>query len=409
MPRPFSKKRPSLPARFHLPLSSPVVELSPGATDDQRDRGRTPRGRARQAPRTARPQLCYPARQRHRPARPEWQRQDHAHARDRRRAEDRQRHRHRARPAGRREGAARQGRLPHTGAQRVRGSDGPGERPLFRLALRRRRGQRRPGDHRRRAGPGQAPTRRQPLRRPTRPRIARLRDPRPPGGTRARRADGRSGSGAPQRVVAAVPRVRQGGDDDPRLQSRDGRGRPLRPPAVHPRGRAHRRRHPGQRPAADRDRGPGEGLPAADRGEGVMALNTAARILRQLRHDRRTIAMILVVPTLLLTLLRYLYDSQPLLFDRVGLIMLGLFPLVIMFLLTSVAMLRERTTGTLERLLTTPIRKVDILLGYGLAFAVAAAVQAAIVSALAYLLLGLDTLGPAWLVAVMEIGRASRR
>ena len=137
-----------------------------------------------------------------------------------------------------------------------------------------------------------------------------------------------------------------------------------------------------------------------------MALKTAARILRQLRHDRRTIAMILVVPTLLLTLLRYLYDSQPLLFDRVGLIMLGLFPLVIMFLLTSVAMLRERTSGTLERLLTTPIRKVDILLGYGIAFAVAAAVQAAIVSALAFLLLGLDTLGPPWLVAVIAIGNA---
>ena len=137
-----------------------------------------------------------------------------------------------------------------------------------------------------------------------------------------------------------------------------------------------------------------------------MALSTAARILRQLRHDRRTIALILVVPTLLLTLLRYLYDSQPALFDRVGLIMLGLFPLVIMFLLTSVAMLRERTTGTLERLLTTPIRKVDILAGYGIAFAVAAAVQAVIASALAFLLLGLDTLGPPWLVGVIAIGNA---
>jgi ABC-2 type transport system permease protein len=137
-----------------------------------------------------------------------------------------------------------------------------------------------------------------------------------------------------------------------------------------------------------------------------MALKTAARILRQLRHDRRTIAMILVVPTVLLTLLRYLYDSQPALFDRVGLIMLGLFPLVIMFLLTSVAMLRERTSGTLERLLTTPIRKVDILVGYGIAFAVAAAVQAVIASALAFLLLGLDTLGPPWLVAVIAIGNA---
>jgi ABC-2 type transport system permease protein len=137
-----------------------------------------------------------------------------------------------------------------------------------------------------------------------------------------------------------------------------------------------------------------------------LTLLTAGRILRQLRHDRRTIAMILVVPTLLLTLLRYLYENNPALFDRVGLIMLGVFPLVIMFLLTSVAMLRERTSGTLERLLTTPIGKVDILLGYGLAFAVAAAVQAVVVATLAYTLLDLDTLGPAWLVAVVAISNA---
>ena len=137
-----------------------------------------------------------------------------------------------------------------------------------------------------------------------------------------------------------------------------------------------------------------------------LTFGTAARILRQLRHDRRTIAMVLVVPTVLMTLLRYLYDSEPVLFDRVGLVLLGVFPLVIMFLLTSVAMLRERTTGTLERLLTTPIGKADILLGYGIAFAVAAAVQAAVVSALAYLLLGLATMGPAWLVGVIADGNA---
>jgi ABC-2 type transport system permease protein len=137
-----------------------------------------------------------------------------------------------------------------------------------------------------------------------------------------------------------------------------------------------------------------------------LTLRTAARILRQLRHDKRTIAMIIVVPTVLLTLLRYLFEDQPLVFDRIGLVMLGVFPLVIMFLLTSVAMLRERTSGTLERLLTTPIGKADILFGYGLAFAVAAAVQAVIASVLAYWLLGLDTLGAQWLVIVIAIANA---
>ncbi|MEU8233260.1 ABC transporter permease [Actinoplanes sp. NPDC048967] len=137
-----------------------------------------------------------------------------------------------------------------------------------------------------------------------------------------------------------------------------------------------------------------------------VAFSTAGRILRQLRHDRRTIALILVVPTVLLTLLRFMFDAQPAMFDRVALVMLGVFPFTMMFLLTSVAMLRERTSGTLERLLTTPIGRLDILLGYGIAFAAAAAVQAAVVSALAYWLLGLDTVGSPWLVGLIVVGNA---
>src|SRR3954468_11174333 len=101
---------------------------------------------------------------------------------------------------------------------------------------------------------------------------------------------------------------------------------------------------------------------------------TAARVLRQLRHDHRTIAMLLVVPSLLLGLLYLLWKDlptlpgQPGLFDRIGLPMLGIFPFVVMFLVTSIAMLRERTSGTLERLLTMPLSRLDLLLGYGGAF-----------------------------------------
>jgi len=137
-----------------------------------------------------------------------------------------------------------------------------------------------------------------------------------------------------------------------------------------------------------------------------VTFSTAGRILRQLRHDRRTVALILVVPTLLLTLLRFMFDAQPATFDRIALVMLGVFPFTMMFLLTSVAMLRERTSGTLERLLTTPISKLDILLGYGFAVAAAAALQAVVVSGLAYWLLGFDTVGSPWLVALIVVGNA---
>ncbi|SDZ08692.1 ABC-2 type transport system permease protein [Micromonospora pattaloongensis] len=139
---------------------------------------------------------------------------------------------------------------------------------------------------------------------------------------------------------------------------------------------------------------------------------TTGRILRQLRHDRRTVALLLVVPALLLTLLYFMYADQPTppgqpsMFDRIALVMLGVFPFVIMFLVTSIAMLRERTTGTLERLLTTPLGRLDLLFGYGIAFGAAAAVQASVAAVVAYWIFGLETAGPTALVILIAVVNA---
>lgn len=133
---------------------------------------------------------------------------------------------------------------------------------------------------------------------------------------------------------------------------------------------------------------------------------TTGRILRQLRHDRRTMALLIAVPALLLTLLYFMFEDQGRVFDRVALIMLGVFPFTTMFLVTCIAMLRERTTGTLERLLTTPLGKLDLLFGYGIAFGIAAAVQATVAATLAYLLLGLDTAGSIGLVVLIAVTNA---
>jgi len=143
-----------------------------------------------------------------------------------------------------------------------------------------------------------------------------------------------------------------------------------------------------------------------------ILVSTTGRILRQLHHDRRTVALLVVVPILLLTLLYYMFDDRalppglPSPFDRIGLIMLGVFPFVIMFLITSIAMLRERTTGTLERLLTTPLRKTDLLFGYGIAFGLAAAVQATVAAGAAYWLLDLNTAGNSGLVILIAVVNA---
>lgn len=130
---------------------------------------------------------------------------------------------------------------------------------------------------------------------------------------------------------------------------------------------------------------------------------TAWRVLLQLFHDPRTIGLLWLVPTLLLVLLRYMYDKQLGVFDKVGPQLLVIFPFVTMFLVTSVATLRERTRGTLERLLTTPMTKPSFILGYALAFGVMATVQSAIISSVAFWWLGLEMAGPEWLVACVAL------
>jgi ABC-2 type transport system permease protein len=131
-------------------------------------------------------------------------------------------------------------------------------------------------------------------------------------------------------------------------------------------------------------------------------LATARRVLAQLRHDHRTLALLLVVPCVLIALLAWVFDGTPV-FDVIGAPLLGVFPFVVMFLVTSVATLRERTSGTLERLLTMPIGKLDFLLGYALAFGALAVVQASVASGLALFVLGLDVAGPAWLLLTVAV------
>jgi ABC-2 type transport system permease protein len=136
----------------------------------------------------------------------------------------------------------------------------------------------------------------------------------------------------------------------------------------------------------------------------VFAITT--RVLLQLRRDPRTIALLLVVPCLLEVLLRYVLDGQPEAFDRIGGPLLGIFPFITMFLVTSITMLRERTTGTLERLMTMPLAKIDLLAGYGIAFGAVAAVQAALTSVVAFGLLDLHVSGTEAAVALLAIANA---
>ncbi len=133
---------------------------------------------------------------------------------------------------------------------------------------------------------------------------------------------------------------------------------------------------------------------------------TALRVLSQLRRDPRTVVLLLGIPCLLVTLLKYIFIDRPLVFDRIGGPLLGLFPFIAMFLVASITMLRERTGGTLERLMTLPLHKFDLLAGYAAAFALVAALQAVIVSLVAFGLLDLHVVGSKWVVAALAVANA---
>src|SRR3982751_3411149 len=133
----------------------------------------------------------------------------------------------------------------------------------------------------------------------------------------------------------------------------------------------------------------------------------SARVLTQLRRDHRTAAMLLVLPCLLITLLWWMFaDSAGDPFDRFGPALLAMFPFIVMFLVTSVTTLRERSSGTLERLLAMPMGKLDFLLGYALAFGLVAALQALLAVSVSVGLLGLDLQGSVVLLGLVAVADA---
>ncbi|SEB49465.1 ABC-2 type transport system permease protein [Paramicrobacterium humi] len=134
----------------------------------------------------------------------------------------------------------------------------------------------------------------------------------------------------------------------------------------------------------------------------LRTLATTGRVLTQIRHDPRTIALLLIVPSLLIGLVAWIFDETDV-FVVIGPAMLALFPFIVMFLVTSIATLRERRSGTLERLLAMPLGKGDFILGYALAFGLLAVIQTAIAVAYAVWVCGLEIEGSTGLLFVVAI------
>ena len=134
----------------------------------------------------------------------------------------------------------------------------------------------------------------------------------------------------------------------------------------------------------------------------MLTWATARRVLAQLRHDPRTIAMMLAVPALLMVLLRYVLNN-PLALNRFAPVYIGVFPFVIMFIVTAITTQRERARGTLERLMAMPLGKLDLLAGYAIAFGLVACVQVAVVLIISLTWLGVALPGSAVPMAVIAV------
>src|SRR5262245_28656635 len=135
----------------------------------------------------------------------------------------------------------------------------------------------------------------------------------------------------------------------------------------------------------------------------VKTISTAKRVLKQLKHDPRTLALVFIVPSVLITLLKYVFIGQPEMFNAIAPMLLGIFPMVMMFLITSIATLRERRSGTLDRLMTMPLSKLDFILGYALAFSIVAFIQAVITSFVMLNILQVPVLGGTILTIIVAV------
>lgn len=91
------------------------------------------------------------------------------------------------------------------------------------------------------------------------------------------------------------------------------------------------------------------------------------------------------------------------LFDKFGTQLIGVIVFFFVFLIAGINFLGERTSGTMEKLLSTPIRRYEIVVGYVLGFSVLALLQSALVTLFAVYVLGLEIEGNIILVLLITL------
>ena len=132
------------------------------------------------------------------------------------------------------------------------------------------------------------------------------------------------------------------------------------------------------------------------------ALTIAGRVIRQLLRDRRTIALIIVVPMVVMTLIGLSFPEGMVL-DQIAPALLATMVLFFSFLLTGISFLRERSQGTMERLMASPVSRLDVVLGYLFGFFIFALAQTLIILLFTIYVLDVSYYGDLWQIFVFQI------
>ena len=133
-----------------------------------------------------------------------------------------------------------------------------------------------------------------------------------------------------------------------------------------------------------------------------QAFTIAGRVMRQLIRDHRTMALILIVPLVVMTLIGLSFPEGSVL-NYIAPALLATLALFFGFLLTGISFLRERSQGTMERLMASPVSRIDIVLGYILGFSLFAVAQSLIILLFTIFVLQVQYQGALWQIFVFLI------
>jgi ABC-2 type transport system permease protein len=133
------------------------------------------------------------------------------------------------------------------------------------------------------------------------------------------------------------------------------------------------------------------------------AFTIAGRIFNQVIRDRRTFILIMVVPIVVMTLIWLSFPKGLGMLDYIAPALLATLALFFGFLLTGISFLRERSQGTLERLMASPVSRADIVLGYLLGFFAFALTQTLIILFYTIYVLDIHYTGDLWQILIFQV------